>query len=249
MSLPLAEAATNPSLGVVIFTLGGLAGAVFYLPFKKVKEWSWESYWMIYAIAGLVVVPLVLALATSPNVFTVLGDTPAQRTCLLLRVRRVVGHRRHDLGAHDPLPGGRPWVGHRLRFVLGHRHARSADSQGQYRGTLYGLGRPDVARRRRRFSAGHHPRRHGRNVEGKRTARGSEEKGRRRVRLQEGHPCRHLLRRDSSGDEFRAARRSDDRETCLGDIARPHRRPGRGIPCWSLSCCGGFTVNACSASS
>ena len=35
MSLPLAEAATNPSLGVFIFTLGGLAGAVFYLPFRK----------------------------------------------------------------------------------------------------------------------------------------------------------------------------------------------------------------------
>ena len=42
------------------------------------KEWAWESYWMIYAISGLVVVPLVLALATSPNVFTVLGDTPAK---------------------------------------------------------------------------------------------------------------------------------------------------------------------------
>ena len=78
MSLPLAEAATNPALGVAIFTLGGLAGAVFYLPFKKVKEWAWESYWMIYAIAGLVVVPLLLALATSPNVFTVLGNTPAK---------------------------------------------------------------------------------------------------------------------------------------------------------------------------
>jgi len=25
--------------------LGGLAGAVFYLPFKKVKNWAWESYW------------------------------------------------------------------------------------------------------------------------------------------------------------------------------------------------------------
>ena len=68
-------------LGVSIFTLGGLAGAVFYLPFKKVKEWAWESYWMIYAIAGLVVVPLVLALTTSPNAFTVLRSTRHERTC------------------------------------------------------------------------------------------------------------------------------------------------------------------------
>lgn len=71
-----AEATTNPSLGVMIFTLGGLAGAVFYLPFKKVRGWAWESYWMIYAVAGLVVVPWVLALATSPNVLKVLSQAP-----------------------------------------------------------------------------------------------------------------------------------------------------------------------------
>ncbi len=32
------EMTTNPSLGVMIFTLGGLAGAVFYLPFKKAQN-------------------------------------------------------------------------------------------------------------------------------------------------------------------------------------------------------------------
>ena len=41
---------------------------MFYLPFKKVKNWAWESYWFIYAVFGLVVVPWVLALTTSPNV-------------------------------------------------------------------------------------------------------------------------------------------------------------------------------------
>jgi len=71
-----AQATTNPSLGVLIFTLGGLAGAVFYLPFKKVKNWAWESYWFIYAVFGLVVVPWVLAFSTSPNVLSVLKQAP-----------------------------------------------------------------------------------------------------------------------------------------------------------------------------
>ncbi len=66
----------NPALGVTIFVLGGLAGAIFYLPFKKVKGWAWESFWMIYAIVGLIVVPWVLALATSPNVIEVLRQSP-----------------------------------------------------------------------------------------------------------------------------------------------------------------------------
>jgi L-rhamnose-H+ transport protein len=67
---------TDPALGIVIFTLGGLAGAVFYLPFKKVTKWAWESYWMVYAIVGLLIVPWALALTTSPNVFSVLNAAP-----------------------------------------------------------------------------------------------------------------------------------------------------------------------------
>ena len=78
MFLPLAETVPNTGLGVAIFTLGGLAGATFYLAFKKVKQWAWESYWMVYAIAGLVVVPLVLAVATSPNACTAIRHAPPE---------------------------------------------------------------------------------------------------------------------------------------------------------------------------
>lgn len=38
-----------------LFTLGGAAGAVFALPFKRVKGWAYESCWLFYAIFGLVV--------------------------------------------------------------------------------------------------------------------------------------------------------------------------------------------------
>ena len=69
---------TNPALGIVLFVLGGLAGAVFYLPFKKVKNWAWESYWLVYALFGLLIVPMALALATSPNLFAVLKAAPGK---------------------------------------------------------------------------------------------------------------------------------------------------------------------------
>jgi L-rhamnose-H+ transport protein len=68
--------ALNAPLGILIFSLGGLAGAVFYLPFKKVKGWAWESYWMVYAVFGLVAVPWLLTFATSPNVLSVLANAP-----------------------------------------------------------------------------------------------------------------------------------------------------------------------------
>ncbi|MCX6902792.1 MAG: rhamnose/proton symporter RhaT [Verrucomicrobia bacterium] len=72
----LAQTTTNPALGILIFALGGMAGAVFYLPFKKVKNWAWESYWLVYAVFGLVIVPWVLALTTSPSVISVLKQSP-----------------------------------------------------------------------------------------------------------------------------------------------------------------------------
>lgn len=75
---PVQQATTNPILGVTIFAIGGLAGAMFYLPFNRVRRWAWESYWLVYAVVGLVVVPVVLALSTSPNLLPVLRAAPGR---------------------------------------------------------------------------------------------------------------------------------------------------------------------------
>jgi len=72
----MAHATTNPALGIFIFVLGGLAGAVFYLPLKKVKNWAWESYWLFYALFALLIVPWVLAFIMSPNTIAVLKASP-----------------------------------------------------------------------------------------------------------------------------------------------------------------------------
>ena len=74
---PTTGMTANPVLGILLYVLGGAAGASFYLPFKRVRSWAWESYWMIYCIFGLIVVPWVLAFTVSPNVIAVLMATPA----------------------------------------------------------------------------------------------------------------------------------------------------------------------------
>jgi len=35
-----------------------------------------ESYWLVYAVTGLLIVPLALSLATSPNLMAVLQAAP-----------------------------------------------------------------------------------------------------------------------------------------------------------------------------
>jgi L-rhamnose-H+ transport protein len=72
----------NPGLAILLYVLGGLAGAVFYLPFKKVKNWAWESYWLVYAVAGLVVVPWVLAFLVSPKVCDILSGADIKTLAL-----------------------------------------------------------------------------------------------------------------------------------------------------------------------
>lgn len=66
----------NTTLGMVIFACGGLAGAVFALPFRKVRGFAYESYWLVYAVFGLVLFPLALAFGTVPELGKVFGATP-----------------------------------------------------------------------------------------------------------------------------------------------------------------------------
>lgn len=64
----------NPLMGSLIFALGGLAGAVFAVPFRRIRGVAYESYWLVYALAGLLAFPLVLALVTCPGTLKVIAD-------------------------------------------------------------------------------------------------------------------------------------------------------------------------------
>src|SRR6267142_4183996 len=66
----------NPPLGVVLHAIGGLASAVFYLPYRKVKHWAWESYWLAGGIFSWIVAPWVIASLAVPNLLTTLSHAP-----------------------------------------------------------------------------------------------------------------------------------------------------------------------------
>jgi L-rhamnose-H+ transport protein len=66
----------NPFLGVFFHAIGGLAAASFYIPFKRVRNWSWESYWLIGGIFSWIVVPWVIGVVTVPDLLIVLRDAP-----------------------------------------------------------------------------------------------------------------------------------------------------------------------------
>lgn len=59
----------NAFLGVFFHALGGFASGSFYLPFRKVKGWSWESAWIVGGFASWIIVPLVMGGLTVSGLF------------------------------------------------------------------------------------------------------------------------------------------------------------------------------------
>jgi L-rhamnose-H+ transport protein len=64
-------------LGVVFHWLGGLASGSFYVPYKGVKKWSWETYWLVGGFFSWIICPLLLASFLTKDVFGVLGSQSA----------------------------------------------------------------------------------------------------------------------------------------------------------------------------
>ncbi|MCC9138163.1 L-rhamnose/proton symporter RhaT [Pontibacter silvestris] len=64
-------------LGVVFHFIGGFASGSFYIPFKKVKEWAWESYWIIGGLFSWLIAPLIAAYFTVPDFMSIISSTDA----------------------------------------------------------------------------------------------------------------------------------------------------------------------------
>jgi L-rhamnose-H+ transport protein len=66
----------NPFIGVIYHWIGGLASATNYIPFRGIKRWSWEIYWIIQGIAAWLIAPITVALLLVPGLFGVLHAAP-----------------------------------------------------------------------------------------------------------------------------------------------------------------------------
>lgn len=54
-------------LGVIFHFIGGFASGSFYMPYKKVKGWHWESFWIVGGIFSWFIVPPLAAYLTIPG--------------------------------------------------------------------------------------------------------------------------------------------------------------------------------------
>ncbi len=66
----------NPLIGVVFHWLGGLSSASFYVPYKRIKRWSWEIFWLAGGVFSWLIAPWLFASLKTHDLVGVLADTP-----------------------------------------------------------------------------------------------------------------------------------------------------------------------------
>ena len=65
------------ALGVLLHAIGGFAAGSFYIPFKKVRNWAWESYWLAGGFFAWIIAPWVVAFLVVPGLIDVLRGADA----------------------------------------------------------------------------------------------------------------------------------------------------------------------------
>lgn len=87
-------------LGVIFHFIGGFASGSFYMPYKKVKGWHWESYWIIGGIFSWLIVPPIAAWLTIPNFSEIISNTSLEtiQYTLLFGVLWGIGGLTYGLG-------------------------------------------------------------------------------------------------------------------------------------------------------
>jgi L-rhamnose-H+ transport protein len=67
---------SSTASGIATLIIAGVMNASFTMPMKYARKWAWENTWLAWTIFALVVLPLVAALLTIPNLSMVYRSVP-----------------------------------------------------------------------------------------------------------------------------------------------------------------------------
>lgn len=82
---------SNPLLGTAIHAIGGGAAACCYLPFEKVKKWSYESFWIVQALFAWLIVPIIVGFCTVPDLWQIYQEAPLNSIILPILLGALYG--------------------------------------------------------------------------------------------------------------------------------------------------------------
>lgn len=74
-------------IGLLIIAIGAFCQSSCYVPINKIKEWSWESYWLVQGVFSWLVFPLLGALLAVPqgeSLFALFAANPRETWLTML---------------------------------------------------------------------------------------------------------------------------------------------------------------------
>jgi L-rhamnose-H+ transport protein len=76
----------NAFTAIGLISIGSIGAASFYVPLNKVKEWAWESYWIVQGLAAWILAPWIFAYFTVPDgkLMTILSEAPSSAKWLTM---------------------------------------------------------------------------------------------------------------------------------------------------------------------
>lgn len=66
----------NPALGVVFHWIGGFSSASFYVPYKRIRSWNWEVFWLAGGLFSWLIAPWLFASLRTNDLLGVLSAAP-----------------------------------------------------------------------------------------------------------------------------------------------------------------------------
>jgi len=62
-------------IGIILHWIGGFSSASFYVPYSRVKKWTWVTYWITLGFVAWIIMPTVGGLITTPDLFGILRES------------------------------------------------------------------------------------------------------------------------------------------------------------------------------
>jgi L-rhamnose-H+ transport protein len=77
--------------GISLIAAGAFTAGSFAVPFGKIRDWKWESSWLIYGVGAYILFPLLACFIFSPSFMAVYKTVPARTLALVFLMGAVYG--------------------------------------------------------------------------------------------------------------------------------------------------------------
>jgi L-rhamnose-H+ transport protein len=68
----------NIIAGIFFHSIGSFASGSFMAPYVRIRHWNFENYWILMGLFAWILTPVIVALLSIPNLFSILAQAPVK---------------------------------------------------------------------------------------------------------------------------------------------------------------------------